>query len=81
MLSQSAKPFAPGEDRTHDLQMARICVIMRLTRYLLRYRGTENIIKVLLPKISAFVLFEIQIKAKINVADGTSRRWLCGLVG
>ena len=29
---------APGEDRTHDLQMARV-VIMRLTRYLLRYRG------------------------------------------
>ena len=33
------KVSAPGEDRTHDLQMALSCVIMRLTRYLLRYRG------------------------------------------
>ena len=34
------KKSAPGEDRTHGLQIARVCVIMRLTRYLLRYRGT-----------------------------------------
>ena len=34
--SNLRKHSAPGEDRTHDLQMAR-AVIMRLTRYLLRY--------------------------------------------
>ena len=39
---QATKVSAPGEDRTHDLQMALSCVIMRLTRYLLRYRGTKN---------------------------------------
>ena len=33
------KKSAPGEDRTHDLQIALRIVIMRLTRYLLRYRG------------------------------------------
>ena len=33
---------ALGEDRTHDLQMARTYVIMRLTRCLLRYEGTKN---------------------------------------
>ena len=38
----AAKLSAPGEDRTHDLQMALSFVIMRLTRYLLRYRGTKN---------------------------------------
>ena len=31
--SKKNSRLAPGEDRTHDLQ------IMRLTRYLLRYRG------------------------------------------
>ena len=30
---------APGEDRTHDLQIALLDMIMRLTRCLLRYRG------------------------------------------
>ena len=33
------KNRAPGEDRTHDLQIALVFVIMRLTRCLLRYRG------------------------------------------
>ena len=33
------KNHAPGEDRTHDLQIALVFVIMKLTRYLLRYRG------------------------------------------
>ena len=33
------KKRAPGEDRTHDLQIALAFVIMRLTRCLLRYRG------------------------------------------
>ena len=33
------KAHAPGEDRTHDLQIALVFVIMRLTRCLLRYRG------------------------------------------
>ena len=33
------KQYAPGEDRTLDLQIA-LYVIMRLTRCLLRYRGT-----------------------------------------
>ena len=33
------KHYAPGEDRTLDLQIA-LYVIMRLTRCLLRYRGT-----------------------------------------
>ncbi len=35
------KMCAPGEDRTHDLQISRIVFswIMRLTRCLLRYRG------------------------------------------
>ena len=37
---KNCKRSAPGEDRTHGLQIARVCVIMRLTRYLLRYRGT-----------------------------------------
>ena len=41
-VPQATKVSAPGEDRTHDLQMALSCVIMRLTRYLLRYRGTKN---------------------------------------
>ena len=41
-LQRLPKLSAPGEDRTHDLQMARAYVIMRLTRYLLRYRGTKN---------------------------------------
>ena len=40
--SLCVKLSAPGEDRTHDLQMALVFVIMRLTRYLLRYRGTKN---------------------------------------
>ena len=40
--SSFGKPSAPGEDRTHDLQMARV-VIMRLTRYLLRYRGKTKL--------------------------------------
>ena len=31
---------ARSEDRTHDLQIALIILIMRLTRYLLRYPGT-----------------------------------------
>ena len=34
------KNCAPSEDRTHDLQIALIQRIMRLTRYLLRYRGS-----------------------------------------
>ena len=38
----TVKLSAPGEDRTHDLQMALSFVIMRLTRYLLRYRGTKR---------------------------------------
>ena len=43
--SISRKHSAPGEDRTHDLQMARvISVIMRLTRYLLRYRGSRSFV-------------------------------------
>ena len=33
LKASAAKASAPGEDRTHGLQ------IMRLTRYLLRYRG------------------------------------------
>ena len=32
------KKSAPSEDRTHDLQIA-LRLIMRLTRYVLRYRG------------------------------------------
>ena len=36
------KSRAPSEDRTHDLQIALITVIMRLTRYLLRYPGTYD---------------------------------------
>ena len=37
------KITAPSEDRTHDLQIARALFwIMRLTRYLLRYRGMMN---------------------------------------
>ena len=35
------KNSAPSEDRTHDLQIALSFVIMRLTRYLLRYQGTH----------------------------------------
>ena len=38
----SCKTCALSEDRTHDLQIALIHLIMRLTRYLLRYQGTEN---------------------------------------
>ena len=34
------KNSAPSEDRTHDLQITLSFVIMRLTRYLLRYQGT-----------------------------------------
>ena len=39
------KRCALSEDRTHDLQITLIrlfLVIMRLTRYLLRYQGTYN---------------------------------------
>ena len=36
------KRNAPGEDRTHDLQIALLWLIMRLTRYLLRYRGHDR---------------------------------------
>ena len=35
------KNSALSEDRTHDLQIALSFVIMRLTRYLLRYQGTQ----------------------------------------
>ena len=37
---ENIKTSARSEDRTHDLQIALTNVIMRLTRYLLRYPGT-----------------------------------------
>ena len=40
-LGSLKKISAPSEDRTHDLQIALSFVIMRLTRYLLRYQGTH----------------------------------------
>ena len=36
------KRNAPGEDRTHDLQISDLLLIMRLTRCLLRYRGRDG---------------------------------------
>ena len=53
----AGKTSAPGEDRTHDLQMARLNVIMRLTRYLLRYRGT---------KIKAFLKWWKNVDSGLN---------------
>ena len=44
LIFRGKKLRAPSEDRTHDLQIARVSMYltMRLTRYLLRYRGHGN---------------------------------------
>ena len=47
-LDNLKRKCALSEDRTHDLQITLIrlfLVIMRLTRYLLRYQGTYNLME------------------------------------
>ena len=41
-IKKKNQNHAPGEDRTHDLQITLAFVIMRLTRCLLRYRGRRR---------------------------------------
>ena len=60
--------------------MARIFVIMRLTRYLLRYGGTE-VPTFSLQGYSASDGTHAKKHLETNVANGTLRPWLYGLVG